>query len=210
MRILLWSSQTLLLCLTFISQTQAVLNLQVSDLMGQLDSALREAQTVMKRFDRILPPSGEAYTSGGACYRAFGTSLSYRDCRGALALMPSVLYGPDEIKMSATGLWVNIIYGQSSPLIWRHGNCVIGVTVFDEMVARGLQRTFRAAAGTIVDNCVTRAVGGMVRFAHFEVIVFDETLLPREFGDPLLAFAHKLSNIPLSAGLKRLWSERAQ
>ena len=87
---------------------------------------------------------------------------------------------------------------------------MIGLSVLDEAAARGLQRTFRDAAGRILDGCVMRAVGGMVRFAHFEVVVFDQTLLPQALGDPVLAFASNPFNIPFSVGLDKLWHERAR
>ena len=159
----------------------------------------------MRGHDLALPAFNGDYTSGGACYRGFGTSLNYRDCKGALSLMPPALYNPRELKISTTGLLIDTIYEQHYPLIWMHGNCVIGVSVFDEAAARGLQRTFRDAAGTIVGDCVSRAIGGMVRFAHFEVVVFQETLLPRGLGNPIFAFAYNPFNIPFSAGLERLW-----
>ena len=158
----------------------------------------------MRSIDRALPIFDTAYASGGACYRGFGASIRYQDCSAALRLMPA-LYDPREVKLSPAGLLVDAVYEAHRPVVWKHGNCVIGLSLFDALAARGLQRTFREAAGTIFDECVTRAIGGMVRFAHFEVVVFQETLLPRGLEEPVTAFAHDPLNIPFSTGVERLW-----
>ena len=100
------------------------------------------------------------------------------------------------------------VFKQYRPMLWKDGTCLIGVSVFDEIETRGLLKFFRDAAGLIVDRCVTRATGGLVRFAHFEVVVFDDALLPKISEDYVTAFAQWGPNIPFSKGLGNLWRLR--
>ena len=95
-------------------------------------------------------------------------------------------------------------------MVWSHGSCVIGVSLFDELETRGLYGTFRDAAGLTVNNCATRAVGGMLRFAHFEVVVFDASVLLPVMQLNAHNFLKNITNLPFSAGLERLWRHRMQ
>ncbi|MCJ1377666.1 hypothetical protein MMC17_000762 [Xylographa soralifera] len=141
---------------------------------------------------------------GGGCYTGFG-HVSRQVCRGALDLMPSHNLSPEDVTEGPLGQVVTRTFNRGEPKIWRlDPGCIIGVSLYDETSAKGLAPLFKEAASLIIGNCVGRSIGGLLRFSHFEVIVFDEGLLPRPVPDYIFDFSRQSENIPFSQGLYRL------
>ena len=192
---------------TFVRLGHAVAPFTTSDLQTHLDNALEKAR---RHMGRTAPPIPPPFSIGGGCYTGFGTSLNVQDCRTALGQMPSNNLDPHDIQITGTGHWIARIFDYDHPLLWKYNRCLIGVSLYDTTRTRGLYPAFRNAAGAIVDGCVARSTGGLVRFAHFEVVVFEDSLLPRQTPDYVFDFLNDPGNLPLSAGLERLWRERTQ
>ena len=187
-------------------QTAQATGLRVLDLSNQLIDAMEDAEKSMQLHSAAIPA---AYTSGGGCYTGFGTALNNLDCILAYAKMPSENRPNDVYELNSVPQ-VAPVFEQRYPRIWSHKNCIIGASVYDERQAKGLYPAFRFAAGLILDKCVARATGGLLRFAHFEVVMFDGALLPRDSPFPLSDFTTNFANIPFSKGLTRLWSARGE
>ncbi|MCJ1284864.1 hypothetical protein MMC26_004201 [Xylographa opegraphella] len=174
-------------------------------LLNRFQSAMTFALEHMNLVDRAYPAW---YDNGGGCYFGYGTSLSGAQCRAAVAQMPSQNPDVDDVTEGTNGPILTRNFYQTMPLIWRSNDCLIGVSVSDVRRAKGLYPLFKEAAQLILDTCVTRARGGLVRFGHFEVILFDAKLLPgyeeqatRNF---IYDFAMQEANIPFSTGLLRM------
>ena len=176
----------------------------VAELMRKLDKGLRLASDFMAKTSTTRP---EGFGEGGGCYTSYGT-LRPQDCQAALALMPSENISPDDVRDTAAGPEVMRAFERSNPLAWKYNNCVIGVGVRHTARTMGLYPPLKDCASMIVNRCVTRAQGGIVRFGYFEVVVFDDTLLPRTVPDYIFHFVSDPRNIPWSRGLERLWFEK--
>ena len=174
-----------------------------ASLLSKLDTAMRIATRYMQRRSYVLPLD---FNMGGGCYTGFGESLRFQDCQVALAMIPGVR--PGDIAFTARGILVRPEFRLGSPLVWSHGSCSIGVSVRNSYASRGLYSTFAAAARLILGRCVGRGHGGMVRFGFFEVVIFDNRLLPRTGPDCLPNFISNIENLPFSNGLARLWRAR--
>ena len=177
----------------------------VAELMHKLDKGMRLASEFMAKTSMDIP---ESFGEGGGCYKAFGTSLRLQDCQAALALMRTENISPDDVRDTAAGPEVMRAFERSNMLAWKHNNCVIGVSVRHTARTMGLYPPFRDCASLIINRCVSRADGGMVRFGYFEVVVFDDTVLPRTVPDYIYDWVSDPRNIPWSRGLERLWRER--
>ena len=177
----------------------------VADLTRKLNKGLRLASDFMAKTSQAIP---EDFGEGGGCYTSYGTSLRSPDCRAALNLMPSKNIRPDDVRDTPAGPEVMRAFERSNPLAWKHNNCVIGVSLRHVGRIMGLYPPLRECASLIVNRCVTRAQGGMVRFGFFEVVVFDDTLLPQAGTDTIFQFTSNPNHIPWSRGLTQLWYEK--
>ena len=185
--------------------THAAPELRYLDLLRLLQRSLQSAYSSMQGYTAVLP-SPLPFYSGGNCYSGYGTSINYSDCNLALSAMPPEALRPGDVVVTRAGeVLVVPVFEQYRPMVWRHGTCIIGVSIYDVANARGLYKTFRDAAKLIINQCVSRATGGLVRYAQFEVVIFDDAFLPKLDGDYVRAFARWGPNIPFSKGLATLW-----
>ncbi|MCJ1379481.1 hypothetical protein MMC17_002582 [Xylographa soralifera] len=196
----------LLSTLDLIAPTNAVkIEVPASALLYRFQEAIRRARKHMNRPDHALPLD---YMMGGACYTGFGTSMNLAQCRGAIAQMPDQHPDVDDIVEGYSGPILTRNFDKDKPLIWRSNDCLIGVSLMDVPRAKGLYPLFREAAQLIFDKCVMRSRGGMIRFGHFEVVLFDAKLLPgyEQQATPefIRNFALEEDNIPFSKGLIRI------
>ncbi|MCJ1471665.1 hypothetical protein MMC13_000305 [Lambiella insularis] len=168
-------------------------------LRSRFSRAMEMADRVMRRDTHQWP---QVFANGGGCFSGYGRLLPPPSCRSALEQMPA------EGIAAGAGYRGPHMFTSSRPLIWRHGDCLIGVSTYRVDQVEGLYPLFRQAAGLIVDRCVARQNGGLVRFAPFEVVVFDARLLPgyerQDVDDFLFDFSSRSENMPFSRGLQRL------
>lgn len=146
------------------------------------------------------------FAVGGGCFGGYGRSIPLPSCRVALSFMPSAHPSPSDIVVGTKSPILTLNFYRASPKVWTHSDCVIGVSLLDVPTAKGLYPPLKQAASLITDHCVVRGLGGLVRFAHFEVVVFDARLLPgyERPGGSIFEFSSQMENIPFSTGLKRL------
>ncbi|MCJ1437450.1 hypothetical protein MMC27_006837 [Xylographa pallens] len=177
--------------------------------LDRFQRAIRIAGEHMHQADQTFPKD---YDIGGGCYTGFGTMLVRPQCRRAVAQMPSQHPDVDDITEGFDGPILTRHFYQSEPMIWKDNDCLIGVSLTDVSSAKGLYPQFREAAQLILDTCVIRGRGGMVRFGHFEVVLFDAKLLPgyeqQAAGNYIRDFSSKEDNIPFSTGLVRIDQNR--
>ena len=173
-------------------------------LLTGFQDAMSRAYSAMNMEDRAYP---RVYDTGGGCYTGYGTSMSRVQCGYAIALMPAQDPDVDDITEGMSGPILTRNFYRTQPLVWRNKDCLIGVTVSDVGRAKGFYPLFREAAQMIQDTCVTRARGGLIRFRHFEVIIFDARLLPgyeqQDTQDFIFNFASQRDNVPFSRGVIR-------
>ncbi|MCJ1289060.1 hypothetical protein MMC34_000592 [Xylographa carneopallida] len=196
----------LLSALDYITATNyAETEIPVQPLFIRFQKAMSVAQRHMRLMDQAYPV---VYDYGGGCYTGYG-ALSLTQCRSAISKMPSQHPSVDDITEGMIGPVLTRNFYQERPLVWRSDDCLIGVSVMDAPRAKGLYPLFREAAQLILDRCVVRARGGLVRFAHFEVVLFDARTLPG-YGqrDFIRDFAVQEDNIPFSTGLVRIDQNR--
>ena len=159
----------------------------------------------MSRSDGVTP---RPYENGGGCYTAFG-HVNRQEYLDSLAYMPFHNLNPHDILDGPQGPMLTLEFHRNMPKVWKGANnCVIGVSLYDRPMVKGLYPHFRDAASLIIDKCAARGIGGLVRFSHFEVIVFDEAVLPGQDSQPILEFSRQRANIPFSEGLRRWWDQR--
>ncbi|MCJ1318454.1 hypothetical protein MMC15_003782 [Xylographa vitiligo] len=190
---------------SFSPATSTDRDIPAEPLLAGFHLAMERAESNMRRNDPRLPVH---FKTGGGCYGGFGR-VSQQECQAALGLMPSHNLSPDDVTDGPDGQVLTRTFVQCRPLIWkRDGRCVIGVSIYDKPTVKGLYPPFREAASLIIDQCAARGVGGLIRFSHFEVVVFDERLLPTLVPDYIFDFSRRSENIPFSRGLRRLWEQR--
>ncbi|MCJ1414474.1 hypothetical protein MMC32_000800 [Xylographa parallela] len=176
-------------------------------LLAKFRHAMESAELHMRGVDHAVP---FAFENGGGCFTGFGR-VSLQECLDTLTLMPSHDLSPNDITDGPHGQILTRDFHRREPKIWkRRGACVIGLSLYDKPSAKGLYPQFQEAAGLIVNKCAARGIGGLIRFSHFEVVVFDEGVLPRPVPDYIFDFSRYSSNIPFSRGLLRLWERRSR
>ncbi|MCJ1421542.1 hypothetical protein MMC32_007906 [Xylographa parallela] len=200
----------LLSALGLIVPTNAVRGeIPVQPLLDRFRTAIRAARGHMYMADQAFP---QDYDNGGGCYTGFGTTMALSECRAAIARMPAQHPDVDDITEGFDGPILTRTFHQNDPMIWKDNDCLIGVSLLDVPTAKGLYPLFKEAAQLIFDNCVIRSRGGMVRFAHFEVVLFDAKLLPGYVqgapADYIHTFSSDEDNIPFSMGLVRIDQNR--
>ncbi|MCJ1292581.1 hypothetical protein MMC34_004132 [Xylographa carneopallida] len=195
----------LLIYLTFVTSTSDPISAR--PLLAKFHSAMEEADLRMRGVDH---PTAVRFENGGGCYTGFG-HVNLQECRDALALMPSHNLRPDDLTEGLDGQVLTRDFYRREPKIWKAaGECVIGATLYDRAGVKGLYPLFQQAASLIIQKCAARSIGGLIRFSHFEVVVFDQGLLPRRVPDYIYDFSRQSVNIPFSRGLERLWQQRSR
>ena len=188
---------SLLFCL---SGAPVIAPFTVTDLLSKLDAGLRTALYHMNGRSYALPFE---FNKGGGCYTGFGNTLRVPDCQHAMTMIPGLRFG--DISYSPQGILVLPEFHLENPMVWSYGFCSVGVSIRKTYVTKGLYPTFWTAAHLILEKCVAKAHGGMVRFGYFEVVIFDSRLLPQTGPNYITNFFSNVENLPLSNGLRRLW-----
>ncbi|MCJ1432448.1 hypothetical protein MMC27_001804 [Xylographa pallens] len=192
---------------TFRLATSMTNGIPAAPLLSKFRYAMGVAERHMQGADQTMP---FAFENGGGCFTGFGR-VSLQECVDALAQMPSHNLSPDDITEGPHGQVLTLDFKRREPKIWKTGGaCVIGLSLYDKPSAKGLYPHFQEAASLIVNTCAARGIGGLIRFSHFEVVVFDEGMLPRPVPNHIFDFSQYSSNIPFSRGLRRLWERRSR
>ncbi|MCJ1398512.1 hypothetical protein MMC11_001712 [Xylographa trunciseda] len=192
---------------SFLLATSMPGDVPAAPFLSKFHRAMVRAESSMIGVDREIPV---AFGSGGGCYRGYG-DVSTHECRETLALMPSQNLNPNDIIQGPNGQLLTRDFERRDPMIWKGNNrCIIGVSLYEARLVKGLYPQFKEAASLIIEKCSGRGRGGVIRFAHFEVVVFDERVLPRHVPDYFNEFFRQSANIPLSRGLNRLWVQRSR